>query len=439
MRSKFDPSSVSKRTGTNIHIPYQPNTHHDGHVRVLRTEGHETMPHILGPWFPRANDPSFESLYCASILALLKPWRNLTDLKEADQRFPLAYNRFITHASVATKRLISNIQYFHECSDKAKHEQEEGSATSQSTFATLDQGEHLDDNEESGDDDYFAMDTNTEEDRLISDEDILRATETSSTTREMVYADVAMNIAEEHGLFSEDDLLSVMNRPAMIASEENLKDYIRWQQHIEQVQETRIEEQSQISHELPPTAPFTVPITQNSGSTTVSFPRSAQLHDKIMRPPPSYLNEEQSMAFNIVSHHLYQHLLGKNPPQLLMIIHGQGGTGKTRLLQAITTLFSDMGCTNMLAKTALSGVAASQIGGKTLHSWATIPAGKGLPRTDSWIFRPSADSARRREENVHGKFLLSCDEMSLMTTDFLCLVSKVITAFRAGTVSNTIS
>ncbi|KAJ8581403.1 hypothetical protein M405DRAFT_703481, partial [Rhizopogon salebrosus TDB-379] len=62
------------------------------------------------------------------------------------------------------------------------------------------------------------------------------------------------------------------------------------------------------------------------------------------------------------------HLLGQNPPQLLMIVHGQGGTGKTRLLQAITTLFSEMKCTSMLAKTALSGVAASQIGGKTLHS-----------------------------------------------------------------------
>jgi len=92
------------------------------------------------------------------------------------------------------------------------------------------------------------------------------------------------------------------------------------------------------------------------------------------------------MAFGIISHYLYQQLCGENPPQLLMIIHEQGGTGKTCLLQAITTLFSDMQCTNMLAKTALSGVAASQIGGKTIHSWATIPAGKGLPCSDSWIF-----------------------------------------------------
>jgi hypothetical protein len=58
----------------------------------------------------------------------------------------------------------------------------------------------LDDDEESRDDDDF-IDTNTAEQPFISEEDILRAMEGSSTTREMVYADVAMNIAEEHGFF----------------------------------------------------------------------------------------------------------------------------------------------------------------------------------------------------------------------------------------------
>jgi chromosomal replication initiation ATPase DnaA len=61
---------------------------------------------------------------------------------------------------------------------------------------------------------------------------------------------------------------------------------------------------------------------------------------------PAYLNEEQAMAFNIVASHLKDHLEGKNTPQLLMAIHGQEGTGKTRLLQAITSLFSDLGCSS---------------------------------------------------------------------------------------------
>ncbi|KAG2044046.1 hypothetical protein BDR03DRAFT_844720, partial [Suillus americanus] len=80
------------------------------------------------------------------------------------------------------------------------------------------------------------------------------------------------------------------------------------------------------------------------------------------------LNEEQSMAFVIIAEHLHEILMGGDPPQLLMVIHGQGGAGKTRLLQAIMKMFSDVGSAKRLAKTALSGVAACQIGGKTLHS-----------------------------------------------------------------------
>ncbi|KAG1725055.1 uncharacterized protein EDB91DRAFT_1033454, partial [Suillus paluster] len=80
------------------------------------------------------------------------------------------------------------------------------------------------------------------------------------------------------------------------------------------------------------------------------------------------LNEEQSIAFTIVAEHVHQLLLGNNPPQLLMVVHGQAGTGKTRLLEAITDMFETVGSSERFAKTALSGVAACQIGGKTLHS-----------------------------------------------------------------------
>jgi Cdc6-like AAA superfamily ATPase len=138
------------------------------------------------------------------------------------------------------------------------------------------------------------------------------------------------------------------------------------------------------------------------------------------------------MAFDIVAHHLLEHLQGKNPPQLLMAIHGQGGTGKTCLLQAITSLFSDLGCADLFAKTALTGVAACQMGGKTLHSWATIPAGKGLPRTDTWIHRPSRETMKKRIANMRGKFLFAADEMSLLTTELLYFLSQITSAFRAA-------
>ncbi|KAG1905352.1 uncharacterized protein F5891DRAFT_944127, partial [Suillus fuscotomentosus] len=121
-----------------------------------------------------------------------------------------------------------------------------------------------------------------------------------------------------------------------------------------------------------------------------------------------------------------------NPPQLFMVIHGQGGTGKTCLLHAITALFQNLGCSQQLAKIALTGIAALQIRGKTLHSWATIPAKKGLPCSDNWIFHPMKETAKHCSANMQGKWLLTADEMSLLTTEVLWLLSQVLTAFRAG-------
>ena len=51
------------------------------------------------------------------------------------------------------------------------------------------------------------------------------------------------------------------------------------------------------------------------------------------------LNKERKCAHDIVASHLRATLGNKNPPQLLMIITGPGGTGKSTLLNAITMTF----------------------------------------------------------------------------------------------------
>ncbi|KAG2057020.1 hypothetical protein BDR06DRAFT_849218, partial [Suillus hirtellus] len=59
--------------------------------------------------------------------------------------------------------------------------------------------------------------------------------------------------------------------------------------------------------------------------------------------------------------------------QLLMLITGEGGTGKSKLLDAITQLFAAHSCESKLASTAMSGIAACLVNGTTLHSWAGLP------------------------------------------------------------------
>jgi predicted GTPase len=79
------------------------------------------------------------------------------------------------------------------------------------------------------------------------------------------------------------------------------------------------------------------------------------------------LNSEQCLAHNIIFNNLKACLDGKNLKQLLMLIMGQGGTGKSKLLNALTTTFRKHDASHLLGKTAMSGIAASLIGGITLH------------------------------------------------------------------------
>jgi Cdc6-like AAA superfamily ATPase len=53
------------------------------------------------------------------------------------------------------------------------------------------------------------------------------------------------------------------------------------------------------------------------------------------------LNVQQRQAHDIISSHLDAHLAGKKPRQLLMMVHGAGGTGKTTLVEEITRTFEE--------------------------------------------------------------------------------------------------
>jgi hypothetical protein len=128
---------------------------------------------------------------------------------------------------------------------------------------------------------------------------------------------------------------------------------------------------------------------------------------------PSSLNEQQQMAFDLVTSHLQAHPRNEQPPQRLMIMHGQGGTGKTAMLNAISKVFDDLGASHLLVKMAMSGVAASLIGGQTLHSWAVLPV--RTPKTEKWITHPGKEVGLWQKRNF-AVLWLTIDEMSILTT-----------------------
>jgi hypothetical protein len=84
------------------------------------------------------------------------------------------------------------------------------------------------------------------------------------------------------------------------------------------------------------------------------------------------LNANQARAFRIICNHALGHHL-PTEPQLLMGVFGEGGTGKSRLIEAIRVWFKRNGRGNELIVAATTGTAAVKIKGSTVHSAVSIP------------------------------------------------------------------
>src|SRR5271163_1962764 len=82
------------------------------------------------------------------------------------------------------------------------------------------------------------------------------------------------------------------------------------------------------------------------------------------------LNSEQARGLRIIAEHsMGIHRFG---PQLLMGIFGEGGTGKSTVVDSIKYWFRITNQSERLSITATTGAAAAKVKGRTLHSAAGI-------------------------------------------------------------------
>ncbi|KAF8804167.1 hypothetical protein BYT27DRAFT_7214241 [Phlegmacium glaucopus] len=200
----------------NRRVPYQQGFNKSGRCRIFRTEGHETLPQFAGSWMPRSDRPQDREIYCASILALLKPWKDLSDLKADTESFESSFIFFSENIDKRKRDIIENIQYYYDCYDGAKRHQQEMS---------MNGAERTIDYEEDAMPEDFMNESIASE---PTEEDIAQAYESRGTMRERLYAQVTMNTAIECGVFSEGKADTVFLPTAGRADNEDLKTFIEW-------------------------------------------------------------------------------------------------------------------------------------------------------------------------------------------------------------------
>ncbi|KAF8133836.1 hypothetical protein EV363DRAFT_1098141, partial [Boletus edulis] len=80
-------------------------------------------------------------------------------------------------------------------------------------------------------------------------------------------------------------------------------------------------------------------------------------------------NEEQSHTFRIIA----EHFTSSSLDQMMCLITGIAGLGKSHIIKAIVALFRCCGCPNNLLLSAPTGCAAILIEGYTIHALTFLP------------------------------------------------------------------
>ncbi|KAJ6604142.1 PIF1-like helicase-domain-containing protein [Mycena vulgaris] len=133
------------------------------------------------------------------------------------------------------------------------------------------------------------------------------------------------------------------------------------------------------------------------------------------------MTAKQQEAHDIIERHLRLTLAGTVTPRLLLIIRGASGTGKSALVRAIRSTFANLSASSMLASIAPTGIAASIIDGRTIHSWAKLPTSNARS-----FARESASAKSARTSNVHGVRYILVDHCSSLSQRQLALLSSVL-------------
>ena len=176
-------------------VPYHPGSGRDGHCRIVRASDHETMPYFPGTWFPKRDLNDENGLFEVCMLTLLKLWRSLGSIKSEHNSFCSALDSFLSISPSHVHKMIQNIEFFHECCDRADTRRAMKEDVNDSSVYEDVEAEPTVENvvcaQGSDMDDAPLQDTL---DDIISEEDIIRAFDRPFCASELLYADTAVNV-----------------------------------------------------------------------------------------------------------------------------------------------------------------------------------------------------------------------------------------------------
>lgn len=322
------------------------------------------------------------------MLILFKPWKHPHDLCSPNQTWESAFAEFVPNLLRHHCSIIENMQRLHECKDSWDED-----------FAARKMKLRGDNQRDFSDDLVNATEAGLMDNNLDNEDSALLATALDDimagcTKRQKLSesdADVVVKIGKAMGFFDPAQLESdeLRSNSALFSDFQNSYLESEWKASYD---ENKLVYKNSLRIDEPSTAANpgqSIPDDDNGITVGSCRPQSESPVLKHELNGVSYvqasredkkseglakieefveqftLNPKQAHAFCMVAEHSMNHD-GSKPP-LRMLMHGPGGTGKSRVIEALSAFFNDQGETRRFRLSAYTGVAAQNILGMTLH------------------------------------------------------------------------
>ena len=394
------------------------------------------VPVPIGPSIPRRDNEAIKERYCRLMLIFFKPWRHAQDLRSENETWSDAFENFIESCLPETTKIIENMQLLHECKDSRDDHFANRRSGIRNRANQILNGQSC-----SRSEDDFGRD-NDSEDLIL--EHLVSIQNSRSVASIQAQQDVltCLKHAETAGLFPARGAVDV---DRTLAVNDNLNEEIFEQQPaLEELWKKKYDDRKQEWKKKAQVVPVQTTNT-NTSSNLVDSAQTCNIRDgsafrsaainSVQRPTicqniPATdadrevdideivqeftLNREQARAFRIVA----LHSLEEKPKPLRMYLGGPGGTGKSRVINALKAFFDRRNQSRRFRLSSYTGVAAKNISGMTLHAALCLNQRKS---------KSSSDKTRRDLISMwEGVDYLFIDEVSMIGCRLMLKISEAL-------------
>ncbi len=411
-------------------------TDHKTHFQMVTLPVDRRVLVPLGPGIPRRDRKDIYPRYCRLMLILFKPWSSSHDLREEGQSWVDAFKRFSESAGPSILKVLDNMQILHECQDsRDNHYAARRAKMANASPYGFGVGSRVEDD--------FGGDGDTEDALLHHLQSLDHAwSEKVLYSNKNVASCIAQ--AERLGMFNNRGKKCVRvttdsSDAEMLVSDLANRMELVWDREYEarraQSKLSSMEKDTPAAKSTKDPASTASKSVLNDGSAfREAFDSEMTYTPSIRQDIPAVnadqtvdvtglinkwtLNSEQSKAFRIIA----EHSLEKKRRPLRMFLGGQGGMGKSRVINALRDFFRKRNQKRRFRLALYTGIAARNISGMTLHA-ALLLNHHGRRGSDS---DNQSKTSRDLVSMWQGIDYLFIDEVSMVGAKLLVQVSTAL-------------